>query len=133
MRAKSVAFLEELVNAPSPSGFEQPAQRVIRKYLEPYAEEIRIDVMGNLIATLNAKAKPRLMLAGHCDEIGLMIRYISEEGYLHFSSIGGVDPHLVPGQKVHIHGRNGVVLGVVGKEACSERLRICGRHFLPPA
>ena len=117
MRPESLEFLEELVNAPSPSGFEQPAQRLVRAYLAPYADEIRGDVMGNLIATLNPEGKPRLMLAGHCDEIGLMVRYITDEGFVHFSPIGGVDPQLVLGQKVHLHGRNGVVLGVVGKKA----------------
>ncbi len=105
------------MNTPSPSGFEGAAQRVIREYLEPFADEIRVDVMGNLIATLNPGGRPRLMLAGHVDEIGLMVRYITEEGFVHFSPIGGVDPHLVTGQKVHIQARDGVVLGVVGKKA----------------
>jgi endoglucanase len=117
MRKESAAFLEELVNAPSPSGFEQPAQAVVREYLKPYADEIRTDVMGNVIAALNPEGKPRVMLAGHCDEIGFMVRYISDEGFVHFSPIGGVDAHLVPGQKVHIHGKKGPVLGVVGKKA----------------
>jgi putative aminopeptidase FrvX len=117
MRKESFAFLEELVNAPSPSGFEQPAQRVIRDYLGGYADELRTDVMGNVIAVLNPEGRPRVMLAGHCDEVGFMVRYITEEGFIHFSPIGGVDPHLVPGQKVHIHSAKGPVLGVVGKKA----------------
>lgn len=117
MREESLSFLRTLVDTPSPSGFEMPAQRVIREYLTPYADEIRIDVMGNLIATYNPGGKPCLMLAGHCDEIGLMVRYITEEGFIHFAPIGGVDPQIVTGQKVHLHGRNGVVLGVVGKKA----------------
>jgi endoglucanase len=115
MRAKSLSFLKELVNAPSPSGFEQPAQRVVRKYLAGIADEVRTDVMGNVIATLNPSGRPRLMLAGRRDEIGLMVRYITDEGFVHFSPIGGVDPHLVTGQKVLIHGKDSVVLGVVGK------------------
>ena len=117
MRKESLTFLEELVNAPSPSGFEQPAQKIVRDYLAPYADEVRTDVMGNVIAVLNPEGRPRIMLAGHCDEIGFMVRYISDGGFIHFSPIGGVDPHLVPGQKVHIHTRKGPVLGVVGKKA----------------
>jgi endoglucanase len=117
MRPESLEFLKELVDAPSPSGFEQPAQRVIRRYLKPYADDVTTDVMGNVIAVLNPTGRPRLMLAGHCDEIGLMVRYITDEGFLHFAPIGGVDPHLVTGQRVQIHGRNGAVLGVVGKKA----------------
>jgi len=117
MRKESLAFLEELVNAPSPSGFEQPAQKIVRDYLAPYADELRTDVMGNVIGVLNPNGRPRIMLAGHCDEIGFMVRYISDGGFVHFSPIGGVDPHLVPGQKVYIHTRKGPVLGVVGKKA----------------
>jgi len=117
MREASLSFLQELVNAPSPSGFEQPAQRVVREYAAQFAGEVRTDVMGNVIAALNPEGKPRVMLAGHCDEIGFMVRYINDQGFLHFSPIGGVDAHLVPGQKVHVHGRSGPVLGLVGKKA----------------
>jgi putative aminopeptidase FrvX len=117
MRKESLAFLERLVNAPSPSGFEQPAQSVVRDYLSRHADEVRTDVMGNVIASLNPEGRPRVMLAGHCDEIGFMVTHITKEGFIHFSPIGGVDAHLVPGQKVNIHGAKGPVLGVVGKKA----------------
>jgi endoglucanase len=117
MRDQSLQFLRELVNAPSPSGFEQPAQRVVRDYLARFADEVRTDVMGNVIGVVNPKGRPRVMLAGHCDEVGFMVRHISEQGYVHFSPIGGVDAQLVPGQKVNIHGAKGPVLGVVGKKA----------------
>ncbi len=117
MREESLTFLEQLVNAPSPSGFEQPAQSVVRDYAAQFAGEVRTDVMGNVIASLNPAGKPRVMLAGHCDEIGFMVRYITDSGFIHFSPIGGVDAHLVPGQKVRIHTSRGHVLGVVGKKA----------------
>ncbi|HUU55586.1 MAG TPA: M42 family metallopeptidase [Armatimonadota bacterium] len=117
MRRESLGFLEELVNAPSPSGFEQRAQSVVRDYVGTFAEEVTTDVMGNVIAVVNPGAKPRVMLAGHCDEIGFMVRYITDQGFIHFSPIGGVDAHLVPGQKVHVHTAKGPILGVVGKKA----------------
>jgi len=117
MRKESLMFLRELVNTPSPSGFEQPAQLLVREYLSQYADEVRVDVMGNVIAALNPDGHPRVMLAGHCDEIGFMVTHITDEGFINFSSIGGVDAHLVPGQKVHVHGAKGPVLGVVGKKA----------------
>ncbi len=117
MRNESLAFLEELVNAPSPSGFEQPAQAVAREYAGRFADDVRTDVMGNVIAAINPGGSPRVMLAGHADEIGFMVRYITDQGFIHFSPIGGVDAHLVPGQKVSIHGAKGPVLGVVGKKA----------------
>ncbi len=112
-----MAFLQQLVDTPSPSGFEQPAQRVVREYVSGFADEVRTDVMGNVIAAVNPGGKPRVMLAGHCDEIGFMVRYIGDDGFIHFAPIGGVDAHLVPGQRVYIHGRGGPVLGVVGKKA----------------
>lgn len=118
MNDKHFAFFKELVETPSPSGFEQPAQRVIRRELEPVADELRTDVMGNLIARIKGQGEnpPRVMLAGHCDEIGFMVRYIDDSGFLYFAPIGGVDAHLVPGQRVRIHTAAGPVLGVVGKK-----------------
>ena len=109
-------FFKELVEAPSPSGFEQPAQRVIRRALHGVVDELRTDVLGNVIATLNGPAgSPRLMLAGHCDEIGFMVKYIDERGFLFFAPIGGVDAHLVPGQRVTVHAAAGPLAGVVGR------------------
>jgi len=60
--------------------------------------------------------RPRVMLAGHVDEIGLMVRYIDDQGFLYFAPIGGVDAHLLPGQRVWVHGRAGPVLGVIGRK-----------------
>lgn len=117
MRKESLEFLAALVEAPSPAGFEQPAQAVAREWLGRCADEVRTDVMGNVIGVLNPQGSPRVMLAGHVDEIGFMVRYISDDGFLHFAPIGGVDPQLVPGQRVFVHGENGPVRGVVGKKA----------------
>lgn len=118
MNDQDFAFLKELVETPSPSGFEQPAQRVIRRVLAPVADEMHTDVMGNVIAHIkgSGEAPTRVMLAGHCDEIGFMVRYIDDNGFLYFAPIGGVDAHLVPGQRVYIHTAAGPVLGVIGKK-----------------
>ncbi len=116
MNKQDFQFFKELVEAPSPSGFEQPAQRVIRKALTGVVDDIRTDVMGNVVAHIEGpKGAPRLMLAGHCDEVGFMIKYIDDHGYLFFAPIGGVDAHLVPGQRVTVHAAGGPVPGVVGK------------------
>jgi endoglucanase len=110
------ALFRELVEAPSPSGFEQPAQRVVRKTFEAVADHVYTDVLGNVVAHIKGPVEgPRLMLAGHCDEIGFMVKYIDEKGFLFFEPIGGVDPHLVPGQRVLVHGSEGSICGVVGK------------------
>jgi putative aminopeptidase FrvX len=116
MNEQDFQFFKELIEAPSPSGFEQPAQRVIRKTLSDVVDDLRTDVMGNVIAHVaGPRDAPRLMLAGHCDEVGFMIKYIDDQGYLFFAPIGGVDAHLVPGQRVTVHTSRGTVPGVVGK------------------
>ena len=118
MNDKDFSFFKELVESPSPSGYEQPAQRVLRRHLKDFADEIEGDVMGNLIARVASEGEgaPRVMLAGHCDEIGFMVRYIDDQGFIWFGAIGGVDPHLTPGQRVNIHTERGVVPGVIGKK-----------------
>lgn len=110
------SFFKRLADAPSPSGYEQPAQRVWREYVAPHVDEVQSDVMGNTWGVLRGPDRPRVMLAGHVDEIGLMVQYVDEQGFLYFASIGGVDPHLLPGQRVWVHGRAGSVRGVIGRK-----------------
>ena len=117
MIEKDFNFLKCLVETPSPSGYEQPAQRVIKQQLTAVADAIHTDVMGNLIACLNGQGGPKVMLAGHCDEIGFMVQFVDDRGFIYFGAIGGVDPHLAPGQRVSIHTKNGEVPGVIGKKA----------------
>jgi endoglucanase len=117
MRKESFTFLQKLVAAPSPSGYEQPAQRLFREYVTPFAQ-VSTDVMGNVCAFVKGARRnsPRVMLIGHSDEIGFQVKYIDDNGFIYFGAIGGVDPHLTPGQRVHIHSRSGVIFGVVGKK-----------------
>lgn len=116
MRKESFQFLRDLVAAPSPSGYEQPAQRVFRAYVASFAE-VSQDVLGNVAGFIEGTGsdRPRVMLVGHSDEIGFQVRYIDDNGFVFFAAIGGVDPHLTPGQRVHVHGAKGVVQGVIGK------------------
>ncbi len=116
MRKESLALLRKMVETPSPSGFEQPVQRIVRAALKSIADEVKTDVHGNVIAALNPEGKPRVMLAGHCDEIGLMVTYVNEKGFVYFSAIGGVDANLLPGARLIVHGEKGPVLGVVGRK-----------------
>ena len=115
MRKESYEFLEAIVKSPSPSGFEQPVQRVVRKRMKPFANHIGTDVHGNVTVALNPEATPRVMLAGHCDQIGLMVNYIDGQGYVFFKAIGGIDPSVVPGSRVVIHTEHGAVDGVIGR------------------
>lgn len=116
MRSEFVEVLKRLVETPSPSGFEQPVQRIVREELAKYTDDVQTDVMGNVIGIRNEQGRPRVMLAGHCDEIGLMVKYIDENGFIYFSAIGGVDAHLTPGQRVRVHAQQEAVLGVIGKK-----------------
>ena len=116
MTRDSYEFLRAMEEAPSPSGFEQPAQRIVRTRMKKYADSVTTDVHGNVIVALNPTGRPRVMLAGHIDQIGLMVRYISDEGYLHFSPIGGIDPALLPGSRVTVWNRRDPVEGVIGRK-----------------
>jgi endoglucanase len=106
-------FLEDILTRPSPSGYEQPVARRIAAYMKKHADKVEHDVHGNTWGILNAKGRPRVMLAGHCDEIGLMVTYIDDKGYIAFAAVGGVNVPLLQGSRIIIHSRKGDVPGVV--------------------
>ncbi len=116
MDVKSVEFLKRLLDAPGPSGFEARAARVWREEAETFTETVSADVTGNSFAALNGDGEPRVMLAGHIDEIGLMLTHIDDEGFLYFSGIGGWDAQVLVGQRVRLLTRAGDVVGVIGKK-----------------
>ena len=121
MEQESFDFLTRMLDTPSPSGFEAPVQRLVRERLQGIADEVRTDVHGNVIAAINPSAPVRLMLAGHCDEIGLMVQHFgyipnADDGYIYFSAIGGVDAAILGGQRVIIHSAKGPVSGVIGRK-----------------
>ena len=117
MDAAGREFLQQLIDAPSPSGYEQAVRRVWRETVSTFADDVRGDVHGNVIASRNPGGSPRLMFAGHCDELGLQINFISDKGYLYFNTIGGHDPSLISGRRVIIHTQDGPVRGVTGRRA----------------
>ncbi len=117
MDESRVEFLRRLIASPSPSGFEQPIQEVIRTEISQYTDVVRTDLHGNVIASLNPEGSPRVMLTAHCDELGFIIRYIDDQGFLYFAPIGGFDPSTLPGERVHVHTPNGPLLGVIGSKA----------------
>lgn len=116
MNSESKKFLYKLLATPSPTGFEQPVQRVVRERMSSYAELLETDLHGNLIAGINTKAARKVMLAGHCDQIGFMVRHITDDGYIYVSALGGPDPVVLPGTHVTIHARGGGVTGVIGRK-----------------
>ncbi len=117
MNADSKDFLKQLVETPSPSGYEQEVQKLVRQRIAPWCESVRTDVMGNVFGVRNPEGRPRIMLAGHCDQIGFIVQYITDDGFLHIEPIGGVDPVVATSQRVSIMTREGVVPGVIGRKA----------------
>jgi endoglucanase len=103
--------------------------------MKRYADEVYTDVHGNAIAALNPTGKPRVMLAGHCDEVGFMVNFINDEGFIYFAAIGGVDAGLVSARRVKIFTEKGIINGVVGRKAIhmmdqEERKKVPEMHKL---
>lgn len=116
MESGSLDFLKRLLDTPGPSGFEAAAARVWREEAETFADRVDADVSGNSIALLNGDGAPTVMLAGHIDEIGLMVTHIDEEGFLYFEGIGGWDSQVLVGQRVRLLTRTAEMIGVIGKK-----------------
>src|SRR5580704_16455509 len=116
MDQSSQEFLKALLNAPSPSGYERPIQDVVRKFVEPFAASVTTDWHGNVIAAVNPDGRPRIMLAGHCDQIGLMVKHIDDKGFVRVTAIGGWDMQMLLGQKLHVWTAKGPVVGVIARK-----------------
>jgi endoglucanase len=121
MNKKDLEFLKALTEAPSPSGYEVPAANLLRERLANSADSIETNILGSVHATLKGNAAgPSVMIAGHIDEIGLMVKYIDDEGFVSFEAIGGVDAAILPGMRVNVYGTgNGtpaLLRGVMGRK-----------------
>jgi len=117
VRSQSFDFLRAMIDIPSPSGYEERVQDHIAAYVRPLADRVERDVHGNLMAIRQPQGRPRVMLAGHCDEIGLLVRYITDQGFFHFVNVGGIDVNILPGRRVCVHTDNGPLLGVIASKA----------------
>jgi endoglucanase len=117
VRPESLAFLKELLDLPGPSAFERAPARRWRDEAGKLGAEVGADATGNSWATLKGGDKQHVVLAGHMDEIGIMVSYVDEQGFLSFDTIGGWDSQVFVGQRVLILGRKERVVGVIGKKA----------------
>lgn len=108
-------LLKKLVEAPAISGSEKNVRDVIARELKPHVSEVRTDRIGNLIAR-KGRGSPKIMLCAHMDEIGLMVKYIDEKGFIRFEPVGGWDQRILLAQKVKIFGSKGAVVGVIGSK-----------------
>lgn len=108
-------LIKQLSDLRGISGFEYRLNNEIKKMLEPYADEVKTDALGNVIAIKRCGKKnaPSIMVEAHCDEIGLMVTSVTKEGFITFANVGGVDPRILPSLEVTVHGRRDI-FGVVG-------------------
>jgi tetrahedral aminopeptidase len=116
MDQASREFLIKLLETPSPSGYERPIQDVVRAYVSDFAERVTTDLHGNVIAAKNPEAKLRVMLAGHCDQIGMLISHVNDNGFLHAQTIGGWDAQQLIGQRMTIWTAKGPLPAVISRK-----------------
>ena len=117
MENSSLEFLKRLLETPSPSGFERPIQDVVRRYVSDFADRVTTDLHGNVIAVKNPDAPLRVMFAGHCDQIGMLVQHIDAEGYIYVQTIGGWDPQQLVGQRMTVWTTSGPVPAVISRKA----------------
>lgn len=108
-------LLEKLSNAHGISGYEGNVRAIIKKEIESYVDEVKIDAFGNLIAIKKGKS-PSVMIAAHMDEIGLMAKYVDDDGFVRFAKVGGWFDQTLLNQRVLLHTKKGVVAGVIGSK-----------------
>lgn len=116
MQNENKKFLFDLLQVPSPSGFEANAQKIVHNYLQDCCDDITNDINGNLIACKKGNGKHKIMIVGHSDEIGFMVNYIDENGFVYVKTLGGFDLNLLPGLRVDIHHNDNIVRGIFGKK-----------------
>ena len=114
MDNNAITTLKALIAQPTPSGWEQDGQKIIADYVLPFVDGLRYDLHDNLIALRNPGAPIRIMIDGHCDEIGLIVTHADDKGFLTVSKIGGINTQLLQAERLLIQGRNGMVNGVIG-------------------
>jgi putative aminopeptidase FrvX len=119
--AKSVKFLEKYLNNASPTGFESEGQKLWLNYIKPYVDETIVDTYGSAVGVINPKAKFKVVIEAHADEISWFVNYISPEGYIYVIRNGGSDHQIAPSKRVNIHTENGIVRAVFGWPAIHTR------------
>ncbi len=117
MNSDALDFFRRLLETPSPSGYEQPVQELVRKYVAGFADSVTTDVHGNVIAARNPQAPLRVMLAGHADQIGFVVQYIDGDGFLYVQPVGGWDAVVLVGQRLTVWTKGGAVHGVISRKA----------------
>ncbi len=129
MDKKSKKFLYEYLNNASPTGFESPGQQIWLDYIRPYINEQMVDVYGTAVGIVSPKAKYKVVIEAHADEISWFVNYITDEGYIYVRRNGGSDHQIAPSMRVNIHTDKGIVKGVFGWPAI--HVRDAGKEEAP--
>lgn len=113
--SKEIKILEILSNAFGPSGNEEDVAEILGKELKEYADEVIVDKLGNILCYHEGKkGYPKIMLSAHMDEVGFMVTFIEDSGFLRFETLGGITNSVMPGQKILFKGEKGFLKGIVG-------------------
>ncbi len=123
LKKSSLDFLEKYLNNASPTGYESEGQKIWMDYLKPYVDEFITDTYGTAVGVINPKAKYKVVIEGHSDEISWYVNYITNEGLIYVIRNGGSDHQIAPSKRVNIHTKNGIVKGVFGWPAIHTRNR----------
>ena len=116
METAALDFLKQILATPSPSGYEAAVQQVVRDYVAGFADQVTTDLHGNVIAARKPGGPLRIMLAGHCDQIGLIVQHIDDDGFLYVQPIGGWDPEVLIGQRMTVWTAGGPIPGVIARK-----------------
>jgi putative aminopeptidase FrvX len=119
----SIAFLQDYLNNPSPTGYEAGGQKIWMDYLKPYVDTFITDTYGTAVGVINPDAPYKVVIEGHSDEISWYVNYITENGLIYVIRNGGSDHMIAPSKRVNIHTKNGIVKGVFGWPAIHTRNR----------
>ena len=116
MESSARDFLLRLLDTPSPSGYERPIQDVVRDYVREFADRVTTDLHGNVIACKNPGASLRVMFAGHCDQFGMVVTHINDNGFLYAQTIGGWDAQQLIGSRMVVWTDKGPIPGVISRK-----------------
>jgi putative aminopeptidase FrvX len=118
---KSLEFLESYINNASPTGFEKEGQKLWLNYIKPYIDDYWVDTYGNVVGIVNPKAKYKVVIEAHADEISWFVNYITKDGFIYLKRNGGSDHMIAPSMRVNIHTDKGIVKAVFGWPAIHTR------------
>ena len=118
---KSIEFLEKYLNNASPTGFESEGQKLWLNYIKPYIDDYFVDTYGTVVGIINPKAKYKVVIEAHADEISWFVHYITKDGFIYLRRNGGSDHQIAPSKRVNIHTNKGIVNAIFGWPAIHTR------------